>query len=79
MILNSRPLSSMSGKLDDIDALTSRHFLTGGLLESIPHFTLTENVRIDHLTHWNLVKALRNHFWIRCSREYLHTLKQRAK
>ena len=33
----------------------------------------------SHLHHWRLVQNLYRHFWIRWSREYLHTLQQLTK
>ncbi|CAB0043246.1 unnamed protein product [Trichogramma brassicae] len=37
------------------------------------------HLSLEPARHWNLVRRLRDHFWERWSREYLHTLQQRAK
>ena len=79
MCLNSRPLTPFTGDTDDVSVLTPNHLLTGFALSAPPESIDEHHENIDHLTHWKLVQAMRNHFWIRWSREYLHTLQQRAK
>ena len=77
-VLNCRPLTPLSGEIEDLEVLTPGHFLRGAPLNQLP-FQANENIKIDHLAHWELVKALFEQFWSRWSREYLHTLQQRAK
>jgi hypothetical protein len=76
--LNSRPLQAFSDDPDDIAALTPGHFLIGEPLLAVPEPTLVE--RPDGaLSRWQLVQKMRDHFWQRWSREYLHALATRSK
>ena len=63
--MNSRPLTPLSGSLDDLDVLTSSHFLIGCSISSIPE-PVNGQGRLDHLTHWRLVQGMYHHFWERC-------------
>ncbi|XP_011858105.1 PREDICTED: uncharacterized protein LOC105555687 [Vollenhovia emeryi] len=77
-ILNSKPLTPMSSDPADITPLTAGHFLIGGPLTSYPEPSL-ENIAINRLSRWQHVEQLRQHFWRRWSREYLHHFQQRNK
>ena len=76
--LNSRPLTPLSGQPEDLDVLTSGHFLVDSSLSSIPEPS-EQNPSLGHLQHWRLVQSMYHQFWLRWSREYLHTLQQRDK
>ncbi|XP_058791019.1 uncharacterized protein LOC131664145 [Phymastichus coffea] len=76
--LNSRPLVLPSGDLGDLDALTPSHFLIGTSATSYPE-PISVNGKLDQVSHWALIQAMRGHFWSRWSREYLNTLIQRPK
>ncbi|XP_066592980.1 uncharacterized protein [Prorops nasuta] len=76
--LNSRPLCPLNNDVDDIEALTPAHFLIGGPLGVVPEEELPQ-VPENRLTRFQLFKKIRDNFWIRWSREYLHTLQQRGK
>ncbi|XP_031781116.1 uncharacterized protein LOC103318084 [Nasonia vitripennis] len=78
MVLNCRPISPFSGDVDDLDVLTPGHFLFGGPLNTIPRPNIDE-ADLPRLSHWKLVRGLRDSFWARWSREYLNTLQQRTK
>jgi len=76
--LNSRPLTAMSTDPKDFRVLTPGHFLIGGPLNSIPEQTIT-NEGMSHLTRWQMVTKMFQHFWKRWSQEYLTRLQQRPK
>ncbi|XP_023246929.1 uncharacterized protein LOC111643396 [Copidosoma floridanum] len=78
MVLNSRPLTPLSGDTGDLDILTPGHFLVGGPLNSIV-LPGPPAESLDALAHWELVRGVRAQFWSRWSREYLNTLQQRSK
>ena len=67
--LNSRPLTPMTGDVDDLQALTPGHLLTDYGLNTLPESSTHETPDLDHLTHWNFIQT----------RYYLHTLRQRHK
>ena len=77
-VLNCRPLTPLTGGLDDLEVLTPGHLLVGRTLTSIPE-PCAADVDSSHLSHWSLVKTLMVLFWTRWSREYLNTLQQRTK
>ncbi|XP_063913270.1 uncharacterized protein LOC135129931 [Zophobas morio] len=76
--MNSRPLTPLSNDPNDLNALTPGHFLIGAPLIAAPEPNLVD-VPCNRLTRYQLVEQLRQHFWQRWSREYLHTLQQRCK
>ncbi|XP_029673765.1 uncharacterized protein LOC115241933 [Formica exsecta] len=76
--LNSRPHHALSDDTDDFTALTPRHFLIEAPLLAALEPSLTEQ-RDTHISRWQLVQKLRDHFWQRWSREYLHGLTSRPK
>ena len=76
--LNSRPLTSLSSDPLDLVALTPGHFLVGEPLASLPEPAPTD-ASGDPVNRWHLISNLRNHFWFRWSREYLHQLQQLHK
>lgn len=75
IVLNSRPMIPLSS---DLDVLTPGHFLIGSALTSNPQLSST-NETLDTLSHWKLMRGIRDHFWRRWSRDYLNTLQQRSK
>lgn len=76
--LNFRPLQAITDDPEDYTALTPGHFLVGSALTSLPEPSLAE-VQTSHLSRWQLVQQMRDHFWDRWSTEYLHTLAHRPK
>ncbi|XP_058792665.1 uncharacterized protein LOC131665048 [Phymastichus coffea] len=58
---NSRPLVPPSGDLGDLDALTPSHFLIGTSATSYPE-PISVNGKLDHVSHWALIQAIRGHF-----------------
>ncbi|XP_067208442.1 uncharacterized protein [Linepithema humile] len=76
--LNSRPLTSLSSDPSDLVALTPGHFLVGEPLTGLPEPAPTD-ASCNPVNRWHLLSNLRNHFWSRWSREYLHQLQQLTK
>ncbi|XP_076660824.1 uncharacterized protein LOC143364275 [Halictus rubicundus] len=77
-ILNSRPLTPLSSDPNDLSVLTPAHFLIGDTLTSVPDYNWTE-VPSGRLSSWQHVQKMRQHFWRRWSKEYLHELTTRKK
>ncbi|XP_067205335.1 uncharacterized protein [Linepithema humile] len=69
-VLNSRPLCPLTEDSNDLQALTPAHFLIGGTLTTIPEPSL-ENVKISHLSRWQLTKQMLDSFWSHWSKECL--------
>ena len=76
--LNSRPMHALSDDSDDLTALTPGHLLIGAPLLAIPEPSLSDE-KENLLSRWQLIQRMRDHFWQRWSREYLHTLATRPK
>nr|XP_012234877.1 PREDICTED: uncharacterized protein LOC105679424 [Linepithema humile] len=77
-ILNSRPLTPLSADPNDLSVLTAAHFLIGCPITSYPEASL-EGLNENRLTRWQRVEQLRQHFWRRWTKEYLHNCQQRSK
>lgn len=76
--LNSRPLQALSDDPDDISALTPGHLLIGAPLLAVPEPSLRDKAD-SSLSRWQHLQKMRDHFWERWSREYLHSLAARPK
>jgi hypothetical protein len=76
--LNSRPLTPVSNDPAAFSALTPGHFLIGDALTSPAEPDLSE-IPCNRLNRYQLLMKLRQHFWSRWSKEYLHQLQQRTK
>ncbi|CAL1680984.1 unnamed protein product [Lasius platythorax] len=76
--LNSRPILALTDDPDDVNALTPGHFLVGTALNAVPEPSLVEEPA-GRLSRWQYLQQMRDHFWQRWSREYLHTLAARPK
>ena len=77
-LLNSRPLSSVSSDIRDVESLTPGHFLTGMTTGLPSDTTISSNDRGTGKL-WNNVNSILNEFWTRLLKEYLPTLRQRRK
>lgn len=75
-VLNSRPSCAVSSDPNDFSCLTSGHFLTLALLNSL-YVCDYSNVKLSHLSRWPLLQKVYQGFW--WQREYLHTLMKRHK
>lgn len=76
--LNSRPLTPLSSDPNDLTVLSPSHFLIGDSLIAPPDINYN-NMRENMLSRWQHIQKMRQHFWQRWSREYLHHLQQRNK
>ncbi|KMQ88162.1 hypothetical protein RF55_12394 [Lasius niger] len=76
--LNSRPLHALSDDPDDISALTPGHLLIGAPLLAVPEPSLIKDANTT-LSRWQHLQRMRDHFWQRWSREYIHGLTSRPK
>lgn len=76
--LNSRPLQALSDDPDDISALTPGYLLINAPLLALPESSLAEEAP-SRLSRWQLLQQMRDHFWQRWSREYIHSLTSRPK
>jgi len=73
--LNSRPLYPTSNNPSDLTAIILGHFLVGESLVGLPEPGEDEReLPRNCKQHLELVYSLRNSFWRRWSREYLHHL-----
>lgn len=77
-ILYSRPLSPLSNDIDDLNILTPAHFLIGDSLVAIVEPTM-EHIPTNRLSRYQRIQSMRDHFWRRWNKEYLHQLQQRSK
>ncbi|XP_072761501.1 uncharacterized protein [Anoplolepis gracilipes] len=76
--LNSRPLTPLSNDPTDLQPLTPGHFLRGEVMTAIPDQDIA-NVPANHLTRYQLLTQMRQHFWARWSKEYITQLQERGK
>ena len=77
-ILNSRPLTPLSSDPNDLTVLTPGHFLIGDSITNMPEQNLL-NVPSGRLSSWQQVQQIKQHFWNRWYKEYLHELTVRKK
>lgn len=77
-ILNSRPLTPLSDDPNDLSFLSPAHFLIGDSLMAIAEPNLCD-LKVNHLSRWQHLQQMRQHFWNRWSKEYLSQLQTRAK
>ena len=77
-ILNSRPLTPLSSDPNDLSILTPGHFLIGDSLKGMPERQL-QDLPSASLSSWQHVQQMRQHFWTRWHREYLHHLNVKKK
>ena len=77
-LLNSRPLTSVSGNPDDLEALTPNHFLLGRSNPAIPLDVVTDKDLCSR-KRWRHAQVMAQHFWKRWLREYLPKLTERRK
>ena len=77
-VVNSRPLSHVSGDADDEPSLTPFNFLIGTTSAARPPGVFNEDdLRLRK--QWRVAQRLADHFWKRWMKEYLPTLTRRTK
>ncbi|XP_031349442.1 uncharacterized protein LOC116175453 [Photinus pyralis] len=76
--INSRPITPISNDPHDLTALSPSHFLIGDILVAPIESDVT-TLKINTLSRWQLVDQIKQHYWRRWQREYLHHLQQRTK
>ncbi|XP_029176361.1 uncharacterized protein LOC114944557 [Nylanderia fulva] len=77
--LNSRPLYPLSNDPNDYSAITPGHFLIGESPVNVPEPPTLTDTHGRANSRSILITNLRDHFWNRWSREYLHHLQQLGK
>jgi len=77
-ILNFCPITPVSSDPKDLVFLTPGHFIIGATLTAYPEENL-EGVPLNRLSKWQHIQQLKQHFWRRWTREYLHQLQQKNK
>ena len=74
--LNSRPLYPASNDPSDILPLTPAHFLIGGPINAYPEVPSDLKSNLTPADKFKLISNMRDHFWHRWSKEYIHHLQQ---
>ena len=77
-LLNSRPLTSISSDIRDVEILAPGQILAGVTTRLPSDTTISKNDRGTG-KQWNNVNSIMNKFLSRLLKEYLPTLKQRQK
>ncbi|XP_076298325.1 uncharacterized protein LOC143217670 [Lasioglossum baleicum] len=77
-ILNSRPLTPLSSDPNDMSALTPGHFLIGGSLTCITETDFSQTPS-NRLSTWQHIQKVKQDFWKRWHKEYVHQLNIRPK
>ncbi|GFW71555.1 transposable element Tc3 transposase [Trichonephila clavipes] len=75
-VLNSRPICPLSNDPNDVETLTTAHFLVGSSLVAVPDPDYTE-IPMNRLSRWQLVQKMNQHFWRKWSSEYLVNRQQK--
>lgn len=68
-ILNSRSLTALSSDPSEFEALTLSHFIIGNSLQRSAEWNYLD-IQDNHLSRWQHIQKLRQHFWQRWQREY---------
>ncbi|XP_076247809.1 uncharacterized protein LOC143187481 [Calliopsis andreniformis] len=77
-ILNSRLLTPLSSDPNDPSALTPAHFLIGTSITSMSK-TDFSTTPCNRLSNWQHIQKVKQDFWTRWHKEYIHQLNVRKK
>lgn len=77
-VLNSRPIIPITTDPNDLSAITPGHFIIGEPLNAVPELDV-KHVKRSHLSRFQHIQHLVQHFWSRWTKDYLHNLHQRSK
>ena len=77
-LLNSRPLTTVSGDVNDEPVLTPNHFLIGQMGGELAPDTV-DSMAVSVRTRWRRVQELIRRVWSRWMREYLPSIGSRQK
>ncbi|GFV99316.1 integrase catalytic domain-containing protein [Trichonephila clavipes] len=72
-----QPLTPLSSDPSDVRALTPGHFIIGVPLLEIPERENSSNLTLS--SGWILIQQIKQEFWKRWSKNYLHHLQNRPK
>ena len=78
-IINSRPLTTVSGEPDDLEPLTPNHILTTKSTVVLPPPGNFQKNDVYMRRRWQRVQYLANLFWSRWKKEYLVVMQERSK
>ena len=78
-IVNSRPLTTITDSIDDLNPLSPNHLLTTKSSINVPPPGDFQKNDVYLRRRWRQVQYLANVFWSRWKREYLQTLQIRQK
>ena len=78
-VINSRPLTVVSGEPNDLEPLTPSHLLTTKSAVVLPPPGKFQRNDIYMRRRWRRVQYLTNLFWSRWKKEYLVSLQERVK
>ena len=72
-IMNSRPLTSVSDDIDDLEPPKPNHFLIGGSSPNTNFANITEK-NVKSRTKWKSAQPVTNMYWKHWIKEYLPLL-----
>ena len=78
-IINSRPLTTVSGEPGDLEPLTPNHILTTKSTVIFPPPGKFQQNDVYTRRRWRRVQHLANLFWYRWKKEYLVVMQERSK
>ncbi|GBN59680.1 hypothetical protein AVEN_167192-1 [Araneus ventricosus] len=75
-VINSRPITYLYSNVNELDLLSSSHFLTGSKLTVLPSPNAVPKLsKSDLIKRWKYILLMLHHFWKRFYKEYLLELR----